>query len=330
MSELRWHPFLETWVIVATHRQERPVLPPPEYCPLCPTKPGAFPTEVPAPDYEIVVFENKYPSLHLSPPPPTIAGTPLVPVAPAAGVCEVVLYSPDHHGTLAGTGAAHVRNLIEVWADRFDELGRRPEVEYVFIFENRGAAVGVTLHHPHGQIYAYPFVPPVVKQRLEAARRHFDRHGRCLLCDIIEEEAAADRRIVFENDTAVAYVPSFAQFPYEVHVAPKAHREAITDLTDGERRHLAETMTAVLSKYDGLWGFPMPYVMAQHQRPTDGGRYDYCHFQIEFYPVHRTETKLKHLAGSEVGVGTFIVDDTAEAFAARLQAVAVADGGRSR
>lgn len=323
MSELRWHPFLQTWVISATHRQDRPHLPPPEYCPLCPTLPGAYPTEVPAEDYEIVVFQNKFPSLRPDPPPPGIEGTELYPVAPAAGECEVVLYSADHYGTLSEESVTHLHNLIDVWADRFVELGGRPEVDYVLVFENRGDAVGVTLHHPHGQIYAYPFIPPLPARELAASRDHFERHGRCLGCDVVAEERSAARRIVHDDQHFVAFVPFFARFPFEVHIFPKAHRTALTDLDRDERRSLARTLKTVLMKYDALWGFPLPYMMVQHARPTDGGDHGHFHFHIEFYPLHRTATKLKYLAGSETGAGTFIVDATAESMAEKLQAIPV-------
>ncbi len=323
MSELRWHPFLETWVVSATHRQERPHLPPPEFCPLCPTLPGAHPTEVPAADYEIVVFQNKFPSFRPDAPPPSVAGSELYPVAPAQGVCEVVLYCADHYGTLANESVGHLRNLVEVWADRFDELGARPDVEYVLTFENRGDAVGVTLHHPHGQIYAFPYIPPIPAQELAASRAHFEREGRCLGCDVMDEERTDGRRVIYEDGHFIAFVPFFARFPYEVHVFPLAHRTSITELTDAERISLARTLKAVLTKYDKLWGFPLPYMMVHHQRPTDGGDHDHYHFHIEFYPLHRTATKLKYLAGTESGAGTFIVDAAAETFAERLRAIAV-------
>lgn len=329
MSELRWHPFLQTWVITATHRQERPHLPPPEYCPLCPTLPGAYPTEVPADHYEIVVFQNKFPSLRPDPAPPDVDGTDLYPVAPARGECEVVLYSADHFGALARESVSHLRNLVEVWADRFHELGGRPGIDYVLIFENRGDAVGVTLHHPHGQIYAFPFIPPIPARELAASREHFQRHGRCLGCDVVQEEQKDGRRIVHEDRHFIAFVPFFARYPYEVHVFPRAHRTALTDLTPRERWSLARTLKAVLTRYDALWGFPLPYMMVQHQRPTDGGAHDHYHFHIEFCPLHRTADKLKYLAGSETGAGTFIVDAAAESFAERLRAIPVRLEGES-
>ena len=319
MSELRWNPLLGEWLATATHRQGRTFLPPADYCPLCPTRPGGFPTEVPEPTYDLAVFENRFPSLRRDPPPPAIEGTPLYPVEPARGVCEVVLYSPDHTTTLARQCVEQIYQLVQVWADRFRELGARDFVKYVFIFENKGEAIGVTLHHPHGQIYAYPFVPPRVARELERCRAHKDETGRCLLCDIAAEERRDGRRVVVENEAFVAYVPFFARWPYEVHVSSARHLQALTDLSDAEQRALAATLKQLLVAYDGLFEMSFPYMMVLHQRPTDGGDYDYYHFHLEFYPPLRTKTKLKYLAGSETGAGMFINDTLAEEKAAELR-----------
>src|SRR5205823_6186892 len=151
----------------------------------CPTKPDAFPTEVPAVEYDLVVFENKFPSLRRDPPHPSVDATELYPVRPAEGVCEVVLYSSDHNSELAKMPIEKIEKLVWVWADRFEELGNRPEVKFVFLFENKGKEIGVTLTHPHGQIYAYPFIPPVIERELRGCRKFFDEHGACLLCRIM-------------------------------------------------------------------------------------------------------------------------------------------------
>jgi len=180
MSELRWHPLLREWVATATHRQDRTFFPPPEFCPLCPTRPGGVPTEIPAEDFAIAVFENRFPSLSPRPPEPAVAGSDLSPVQAAAGACEVVVYTADHAATLAELPVARIELLIRVWIDRTRELGARPEIAYVFPFENKGEAIGVTLAHPHGQIYGYPFVPPVPARELAAMREHRARTGRCL------------------------------------------------------------------------------------------------------------------------------------------------------
>jgi UDPglucose--hexose-1-phosphate uridylyltransferase len=325
MSELRWNPLMEEWVVTATHRQERTYKPPPDYCPLCPTKPGGFPTEVPAEDYEIVVFENKFPSFRTPPPEPAVAGDELYPVEPASGVCEVVLYSPEHQGTLAEESVEQIHNLVRVWRDRYESLGAREEVKYVFIFENKGDVIGVTLSHPHGQIYAFPYVPPRIEKELESSRAHFERHRRCLICDIIRDERKDGRRLVYENDSFLAVVPFYARYPYEVHLFSSRHLQAMSDFTAREERDLAEMLKTVLVKYDHLFGFSFPYMMVMHQRPTDGADYGYYHFHIEFYPPHRTATKIKYLAGCESGAGTFINDTLAEEKAAELRA---AENGR--
>ena len=319
MSELRWNPLLGEWVATATHRQERTFLPPADFCPLCPTKPGGFPTEVPEPDYDVAVFENRFPSLRPDPPPPAVAGSELYPVRPGRGICEVILYTPRHEATLAAEPVEQIHKLVRVWTDRFRELGARDFVEYVFIFENKGEAIGVTLHHPHGQIYAYPFVPPRVAKELEQTSAHHLKTGRCLICDGIAEERRDGRRIVAENDSFVSFVPFYARYPYEVHICSSRHLQALTDMSGAEQRGLAEMLKTVLAAYDRLFDLSFPYMMVLHQRPSDGGGYEHYHFHIEFYPPLRTATKLKYLAGSETGAGMFINDTLAEEKAAELR-----------
>jgi UDPglucose--hexose-1-phosphate uridylyltransferase len=331
VSELRWNPLLGEWVATATHRQERTFLPPADFCPLCPTKEGGFPTEVPESDYDIVVFENRFPSLRPDPPAPAVEGSELYPVRPAQGVCEVVLYSSDHTMTLAGETVEQIYQLVRVWTDRFEALGALPFVEYVFVFENKGEAIGVTLHHPHGQIYAYPFIPPVVARELVQCRAHQERKGSCLLCDILMEEQRDGRRIVASNDSFVAFIPFYARWPYELHIYSRRHLQALTEMTESEQRDLAVMLKMVLVAFDRLFDLSFPYMMVLHQRPVDGGSYDYYHFHIEFYPPLRTATKLKYLAGSETGAGLFINDTLAEEKAAELRThiePVVLDGGR--
>jgi UDPglucose--hexose-1-phosphate uridylyltransferase len=321
MSELRYNPLMGEWVATATQRQDRTFLPPPDFCPLCPTKPGGFPTEVPEPDYDIVAFENRFPSLKRDPETPAIVPEGIYRVKPSKGICEVVLYSPVHTTSLAAEPVEQIHKLIRVWTDRFEELGGRDFVKYVFIFENKGEAVGVTLHHPHGQIYAYPFVPPKMQQELERSRIHISETGNCLMCDIIGLERSFGGRIVAENDTFAAYIPFFARYPYETHIASKRHLQAFTDFTADETRGLAEVMKQVLAGFDRLFDRSFPYIMSIHQRPTDGADHSFYHFHIEFYPPMRTAEKLKYLAGSEAGAGMFINDTLPEVKAAELRAV---------
>jgi UDPglucose--hexose-1-phosphate uridylyltransferase len=328
LNQLRWNPTLREWVAYATHRQDRTFLPPAEYCPLCPTEPDGFPTEVPRESYDIVVFENKFPSYAPDAPEPDEPGTHLAPTAPGRGVCEVVLYSDEHGATLAGMPEARIRNLVEVWADRYAELGNHEEVEYVFIFENKGEAIGVTLHHPHGQIYGYPFVPPRPAKELDAARDHREAHGSCLHCDLLAEEHADGRRVLCKGDHFTAFIPFYARFPYEVHLYARRCVPSMAELEDPERQDLARVLKKLLLGYDALFGFSLPYMMVMHQAPTDGGDYeDVAHFHIEFYPPNRTAEKLKYLAGSETGAGAFIMDALPEDTAAELrQAIERAKG----
>ena len=321
MSELRYNPLLGEWLATATHRQDRTFLPPKDFCPLCPTKPGMHPTEVPEPDYDLVSFENRFPSLKKDPPEPAIASDALFEVEPGKGICEVVLYSSNHNTTLAREPVERIYKLIKVWRNRFDELARRDFIKYVFIFENKGEAVGVTLHHPHGQIYAYPFVPPVVKKELRRSRKYFKKEGRCLMCDILEKELEFKERIVAENVSFAAYIPFFARYPYETHIAPKQHAGSITDFDEGQQQDLAEILKQVLAAFDRLFNVSFPYMMVMHQRPTDGKDHKHYHFHIEFYPPMRTATKLKYLAGSEAGAGMFINDTLPEQKAPELRAL---------
>jgi len=213
-----------------------------------------------------------------------------------------------------------IRNLVDVWADRYEVLGAREEVEYVFVFENKGESIGVTVHHPHGQIYAYPFIPPRPKTELEAARQHREEKGSCLHCDLLALEQEDGRRVLAKGEHFTAFVPFYARFPYEAHVYARRCVQSIADLNDEERRDLVRVLKRLLAGYDDLFGFSLPYMMAMHQAPTDGRDYrGVAHFHIEFHPPNRTAEKLKYLAGSETGAGTFIVDALPEKTATELR-----------
>ncbi len=329
MSELRWHPLLRQWVTVAPWRQDRTYHPPAGLCPLCPTKPGAPETEIPEPDYHIAVFENRFPAYTGDQGGAAgEAGGPLwgrgpaggrMPPYPRGGRCEVVCYTSDHDSSLGEQPVEHIRDLVEVWQDRFAELSTIPGVRYVYIFENRGESIGVTLSHPHGQIYAYPFVPPRIETELASFQAHRRKTGRCLYCDVLASETG--ERTVVEAGTWIGFVPAFARFPYEVHLAPRRHLSALTDLDEREAEDLARALKGLLVRYDALFGFPLPYVMAMHARPCGRGHRGF-HFHIEFYPPNRSADKLKYLAGSELGAGAFILDARAEESAALLRRAA--------
>ncbi len=285
MTTLRFDELRGEQVVYAVHRQDRTFLPAAGHCPLCPTRPGQAPTEIPFPAYELAVFDNRFAAFE----------------APV-GAAEVVVYTDDHNGSFGGLPPERAEALMWVWRHRYEELGARPDVDYVFIFENRGIEVGATLQHPHGQIYAYPFLPPV-----PASERAADeRLGGCAVCALLHRELEAAERVVYRGEQVVAYVPYAARWPYEVHAVMRTHVESLARAGAGELAGLARALQAVAQGYDRLFDAAFPYVMVVHQAPTDG-RAD-GHLHVEFYPPLRTAHKLKYLAGSEQGAGTYIVD----------------------
>jgi UDPglucose--hexose-1-phosphate uridylyltransferase len=314
MPELRFDPLRGEWVAYATERNDRAFLPT-DFCPLCPSGPGGR-SEVPLDKFDVVVFENRFPAFG----PDRVEGRLVRP--PGTG-CEVVVYTPEHSQTVAQLPVDRIRLLIDVWCDRYLELGSRPDVSYVYIFENKGEEVGVTLHHPHGQIYALPFVPPVARAELDAARLHLDMTGRCLHCELIERESSGPRA-VFASDDMAAFVPNAARWPYEVHLYPRRHLGSIAELDERERGELAAALQMAVRVYDRHFGFSTPYVMAMHQAPTDGQARPEAHLHLEFYPPHRRGDRLKVLAGVELGAGTFVNDTRPEDTAAKLRRAAQA------
>lgn len=319
-TELRHDPLLDQWVVVAGHRQSRTFLPPSSECPLCPTR-GDQLTEVPEPDYEVVVFENRFPSLTLTPD----ADAPVSPdTRHGLGRCEVVCFTSDHATTLAHVDADRMRLVLEAWIDREGVLSQIPGIEYVFAFENRGIEIGVTLSHPHGQIYAYPFVPPIPARELANQRAYFEARGRGLLADLLAAELAAGERVIYAGERAAAIVPVCARYAYEVWVAPIEPVPSFMSLDAAARADLARALKTVLMKFDRLWQRPFPYLMVCHQAPTDGREHPYAHLRIDFYPPYRMPGRLKYLAGTEIGAGVFTADTLPEHKAAELRAVEVA------
>jgi UDPglucose--hexose-1-phosphate uridylyltransferase len=319
-SQLRFDPLTGEWVAVATHRQTRTFLPPSDECPLCPSTADRQ-TEIPASDYDVVVFENRFPSFGGATEVPEVALPPLNPVRPAPGRCEVVCFTPDHDATFATLGAARVRTVLEVLADRTATLSTLPGVEQVFCFENRGIEIGVTLHHPHGQIYAYPFVPPRTRTMLAAARRHADATaGRNLFADVLAAERDAKERVVASNEHWTAFVPAAARWPYEVLVAPNRRVADLPALAEAELASFGPLYLDVLARFDALFDAPMPYVAAWHQAPVRIDR-DVAYLHLQLFSIRRDRGKLKYLAGSESGMGAFVNDVMPEDAARRLREV---------
>jgi UDPglucose--hexose-1-phosphate uridylyltransferase len=319
-AHLRWHPLRGEWVAYATHRQMRTFLPPAESSPLSETTDPARPTELPTGDYDVAVFQNLFPALTpLAQDPPALS----VPTREGRGDCEVVVFTRDPAASLGSLPLWHIELILDVWADRYRDLGARDDVQYVYLFENRGAEVGVTLHHPHGQIYAYPFVPPIPARELELAREHLVQTGGGLIERLVADELSAGTRVLYEGPLVAAFVPVCARYPYEVWLAPRARVTSIAEVDRPTRADFARALKTVLLKYDGLWSRALPYVMAVHQAPTDGAPHPEAHLHVEFYPAMRMRDRLKYLAGSEIGAGVFTADTDPDEKAAELRAVSV-------
>jgi UDPglucose--hexose-1-phosphate uridylyltransferase len=305
-SEIRLDPIHDEAVIIAAHRQQRTHLPPADRCPLCPSR-GGHATEIPEEDYDVVVFENRFPAM---------SGTARRDLGelpghteqrPGHGRCEVICFSADHDTSFWRLPSSRLRTIGQAWVDRTVELSELPGVEYVLCFENRGVETGVTLHHPHGQIYAYPFVPPRVQRALDSARRHRESTDRCLFCDTVAAEVRDGRRVVATTEGFVAFVPAAARWPFEVHVYPRAHVEDLPALGAAAREEMVALQADVLERFDGLFSLRMPYVSAWMQAPVRRDR-ALAHLRLEVFSVRRAPGKLKYLAGSETAAGVFLND----------------------
>jgi UDPglucose--hexose-1-phosphate uridylyltransferase len=314
------------WVTIAAHRMQRTHLPPSSACPLCPTR--AAPTEIPAPDYDVVVFDNRFPSLASlaaadAPVPGCVDGDPLWPQRPAAGRSELVCFTSEHDASFAGLAPRRVATVIAAWTDRTAALSGVDGVRQVFCFENRGAETGVTLHHPHGQIYGYPFLPPRTERLLARARAHRRRSGSDLLADVLAAELRAGTRVVHRGSAWTAYVPAAARWPVELHLVPHRAVPDFPALDGAERAELAELYPALLRGVDRFFADqgdpgPVPYVAGWHQAPVGEGR-ELMRLHLQVFSLRRAAGKLKYLAGSESGMGAWLNDTTPERIARRLR-----------
>lgn len=320
-SGLRWEPFLDTWVIYASHRQDRSYLPSAQNCPLCPSTPDHL-TEIPAADYEVVVFENRFPALSASPPEamPTPPGEVLA-GRPAAGRCEVVCYTADHDASFAELSPGRVDLVLDALIDRTAELSALPGVEQVYCFENRGREIGVTQPHPHGQIYAYPFVTPRTGRALDSARAYHRRTARNLFDDVLAAERADGSRVVARTEQWTAFVPHAARWPYEIHLYPNRRVPDLASLDPAQRSELSGIELDIFGRFARLFAEPAPYIAGWHQAPVRDGR-DIFALHLELFTSRRASDKLKYLAGSESGMDAFASDVLPEAAAARLREVA--------
>jgi UDPglucose--hexose-1-phosphate uridylyltransferase len=313
--ELRWDPISAEWVIVSAARRRRPVLEN-KTCPFCPGS-----EEVPNKEWDVLVLENKYPSLTGDPPEPEGVAVPPYKVTRSYGASLVIVFSPDHRVQLGQMTVQHVKTIVDTWTGLYGEFSRDPSVKYVLFFENRGKEMGVTIEHPHGQVYAFPFVPPVIRRELAVSRRHFKRTGRCLFCDVMRAESSSGIRVVHENRSFLSFIPFAPKMPFGVNIYPKRHVPDLSGLKDEEREDLADSLKQVVMKLDGLFDREMPYSMVLHQQPTDRSASDFYHLHIEFFPQYRERDKLKFLAGVELGAGTITYDYRPEDKAAELKRV---------
>ncbi|MFG2771547.1 galactose-1-phosphate uridylyltransferase [Streptomyces sp. NPDC048350] len=306
-SEIRYDALLGDSVAIASHRQGRTYHPPADECPLCPSRDGRR-SEIPAPDYDVAVFENRFPSL-----------------AGENGRCEVVCFTSDHDASFADLTPERVALVLDAWTDRTAELAERPGVEQVYCFENRGAEIGVTLGHPHGQIYAFPYVTPRTALMRRQAAEHRARTGRNLFDDVVARERADEVRVVLESEHWIAFVPYAAHWPYEIHLHPTRRVPDLRALDEGARTAFPQIYLELLRRFDRIFGPgepPTPYIAAWHQAPFTGADREEFGLHLELFTVRRAPGRLKYLAGTESGMGAFMNDVPPEAAAERLREVA--------
>ena len=328
--EERYHPLREEWIIVAAHRQNRPwsgeemesaATSTPSYLPDCYLCPGNERVSGNRNDQytSTFVFDNDHPCVGVDAPQELQPPAGIYQSRPANGIARVVCYSPHHSVTLAELTTAEITELLCVWREQYVELGSQPDINHVLIFENKGEVVGVSNPHPHCQIYATNFVFKTIETEAHVSAQHLQKTGRILFQEILAAEQADGRRILFENESAVAFIPYFARYAYEAYVAPKQTHASLATFNPAELHDLAEALRCLGVKYDNLWRTPFPYVMALHQAPTNGGDHRGFHFHIEFHPPLRKPNLLKYLAGPEIGGGNFLSDTSPEEKAAELQ-----------
>lgn len=317
-AELRHDPLTNEWIAVAAHRHTRAYLPPSHLCPLCPAS-EANPSEVPD-RFDVAVFENKNPAFAQASSAENselenISIPDLGSTRDAVGRSEVVVFSSTHDGSLGRMSDNRVFTVLSALADRTDALFRIPGVKQVFPFENRGEEIGVTLHHPHGQIYAYPFVPPKTKGVLSALAAR----GQGLFQEIVDFESNSSR-VLIDSDSFLAYVPFAARWPIEVHLLPKRHLSNHTQLNENEREELASVFARLLRGFENIYPTPTPYIASWHQGPlVEGG--EAVRLQLQITSPRRAADKLKYLAGSESAMGAFVADIPAEAIASQFREV---------
>jgi UDPglucose--hexose-1-phosphate uridylyltransferase len=329
---MRFDQLTGEWIPMASQRMNRTFLPAAASCPLCPATPGSAYSdgEIPDTDYDVAVFENRFPS-YWRPPGQDIDaqwsldGQALWPVRHASGRCEVICFSPDHQASVASLSPQRMRTVIQAWAERTAALMALEGIAQVFPFENRGPEIGVTLPHPHGQIYAYPELPPKTAAMMRQAAAWRATNGSKLLTELVETEAAGPR-VIAQTEHWIAYVPAAARWPVEVHLSPLRDVPDLPALTGAECDDLASLYPRLLRGLDRFFlddagqPLPLPYISGWHQAPSDPALRDLARLHLQLFSIRRAPGKLKYLAGSESGMGAWISDTTPERIATRLRA----------
>lgn len=315
MAELRYNPITRDWVMVASHRQDRPQMPK-DWCPFC-----AGSGKVPDGGYDVLRYGNDFPALSQTPPVPDAVATDFYITRPAYGRCEVLLYSDKHDARLWELSDKHVHKLARMWRECFEDMKADTEIKYVYIFENRGELVGVTMPHPHGQAYGYSFIPQKLNSELLSVNDHYSKTGECLFCHVLREEEFDGRRIIFKNKHFTVFIPFFSPVAYGVHIMSNRHIMNIGEMDTAELNALGETVRDCAGMYDYLFNKPFPYMMCMHNSPVNSGdTVKTWHFHIEYYPPMRDENKQQFFASSETGAGAWCNPTAPEEKALELRA----------
>lgn len=316
MAELRWNPLIEDYVMIASHRQSRPVMPK-GYCPFCPGS-GKVPES-----YDVIKYDNDFPALSQNPiaPDDVVGCSKIYKAMPSYGKCEVILFSPEHESSICEFSVEHIRKIVDLWNERFIELSKDEKIKYIFIFENRGELVGVTMPHPHGQIYGYSHLPKKIELEVNSFAKYNSENNRCMFCDINRDEVEFGQRIIYENDSFLVYIPFFCEYPYGVYITSKKHRSNISEFDDREKTDLSLTFKMVTGMYDSIFDKKFPYMMCMHNAPVNSGEVSsFYHFHVEFFPPLRAENTQKFNASSETGVWAHCNPTAPEEKAAEMRA----------
>lgn len=313
MAELRYNPLLDDYVMVSADRSKRPDMPK-DFCPFCPGS-GKVPE-----NYDVLKYDNDFPILSENPPKPDSVGSEFYKTAQSYGKCEVILYSPEHFGKFYELELNHIEKLVRLWKERFLELKKDEKIKYIFPFENKGAEVGTTMPHPHGQIYAYSKMPLRLRLELDNSKRYFEKENINIFDQMIKDERAFGDRIIAENDSFIVFIPFFAAYPFGAYIVAKDNLGSFEDFSDKEISDFGEILRNLVGAFDKIYDKPFPYMMGIYQIPINSETYSngekYYRFHVKFFPPLRGENSVKYNASSETGAWVHgnprRVEDTAQ------------------